>query len=259
MSSGAEHTPQNRARVDFDNPIQVCEAAEAVPTFKRTNLVRPVMPPIEGEPVPDFEEMADQIRAKYEFAINFDYRTIHALADTRPFLVAARRWPVEFKALSRARGIMQGRLETMAIRWFRSEADIGRTNVNRWADALMWFTDHCEAESASAAVAAAQKIGGLTDIATIWRAATNARIRNAAAVAEPRDLVAEADAIIEGLEPDRIEPIPADYQPPAEHDEEDSVGVSVWRKRPGCPREYYEIRGNEKSVRRALKELRQCR
>jgi hypothetical protein len=259
MSSGAEHTPQNRARVDFDDPIQVCEAAEAVPTFKRTNLVRPVIPPIEGEPVPDFEEMADQIRAKYEFAIDFDYRTIQALADTRSFLLAARRWPVEFRALSKARGIKRGRLETMVIRWFRSETDIGRTNVNRWGDALMWFTDHCQAESASAAVAAAQKIGGLTDIATIWRAAKNAKTRNTAAVAEPPNVVAEADAIIAGLEPDRVEPIPADYQPPSEHDEEDSVGVSVWRKRPGCPREYYEIGRDEKSIRRALKELRQCR
>ena len=147
----------------------------------------------------------------------------------------------------------------MVIRWFRSDADIGRTNVNRWADVLMWLTDHCAAESASAAVAAADKVGGLVNIAAIWRAAKSAETRNAAAVEEPLDLVAEADAIIEGLEPDRVEPIAADYQPPAERDEEDSVGVSVWRKRPGCPREYYEIGGNEKSVRRALKELRQCR
>jgi hypothetical protein len=234
-------------------------AAEAVPAVERTNLVRPATGPIEGEPVPDFEEMADQIRAKYEFAIDFDYRTIHALVDSRAFLVAARRWPVEFRALSRARGIKRGRLETMVIRWFRSEADIGRTNVNRWADALMWLTDHCPPESASAAVAAAEKVGGLTKIAAIWRAAENAKARNHAAVAEPPDLVAEADAIIEGLEPDRVEPIPADYQPPAEHDEEDAVGVSVWRKRPGCPREYYELGRDEKSIRRALKELRKCR
>jgi hypothetical protein len=147
----------------------------------------------------------------------------------------------------------------MVIRWFRSETDIGRTNVNRWTDALMWLTDHCQAESASAAVAAAEKVGGLTKIAAIWRAAKNAETRNAAAVAELPDLVAEADAIMEGVEPDRVEPIPADYQPPSEHDEEDSVGVSVWRKRPGCPREYYEIGRDEKSVRRAVKELRQCR
>jgi hypothetical protein len=147
----------------------------------------------------------------------------------------------------------------MVIRWFRSEADIGRTNVNRWADALMWLTDHCVAESASAAVAAAEKIGGLVKIAEIWRASKKAQTRNIAALAEPLNVVAEADAIIAGLEPDRVEPIPADFQPPAEHDEEDSVGVSVWRKRPECPREYYEIGRDEKSIRRALKELRQCR
>lgn len=145
------------------------------------------------------------------------------------------------------------------IRWFRSETDIGRTNANRWGDALMWLTDHCTAESASAAVAAAEKVGGLVEIAKIWRAAKNAKTRNAAAVAEPVDLVAEADAIMEGLEPDRFEPTPADYQPPAERDEEDSVGVSVWRKRPRCPREYYELGRDEKSIRRALKMLRQCR
>jgi hypothetical protein len=261
--------------VDSDTPIQpatvyealglqaadltISAGAEAVPAVERTNLVRPVTAPIEGEPVPDFEEMADQIRAKYEFAIDFDHRTIHALADTRAFLAAAQRWPVEFRTLSRARGIKQGRLETMVIRWFRSEADIGRTNVNRWADGLMWLMDHCPTESTSAAVAAAEKVGGLTEIADIWHAAKNARTRNAAAVAEPPDLIAEADAIIEGREPDRLEPIPADYQPPAEHDEEDSVGVSVWRKRPGYPREYYDIGRDEKSIRRALKELRQCR
>jgi hypothetical protein len=172
--------------------------AEAVPAVQRTKLVRSWTGPIEGEPVPDFEAMADQIRAKYEFAIDFDYRTIHALADTRSFLIAARRWPVEFKALSRARGIKGGRLETMVIRWFRSEADIGRTNVNRWADALMWLTDHCPTESASAALAAAEKVGGLVKIAAIWRAAKNAETQNAAAVAEPPDFVAEADAIMEG-------------------------------------------------------------
>jgi hypothetical protein len=278
MADDAEHTRdglQKRAPVEFDTPIQTATfnedlghqaagatiAAVAIPAVERTNLVRsaPAAPPIEGEPVPDFEKMADQIRPKYAFAVDFDRRTIHALVDTRSFLVAARRWPVEFRVLSTARAIKQGRLETKVIRWFRSEADIGRTNVNRWADALMWLVDHCVAESASAAVAAAEKVGGLVKIAEIWRAAKQAQTRNAAAVAEPRDLVAEADAIIEGLEPDRVEPIPADYQPPAEHDEEDSVGVSVWRKRPGCPREYYEIGGNEKSVRRALKELRQCR
>jgi hypothetical protein len=234
-------------------------AATAIPHVGRTNLVRHAPAPIQGEPVPDFEEMADQIRDKYEFAIDFDHRTIHALADTRPFLAAARRFPVEFKALSGARGIKQGRLETKVIRWFRSEADIGRTNVNRWADALMWMMDHCPGESSSVAVAAAEKVGGLTEIAALWRAAKRATTQNAAAVADPPDVLAEADAIIESLEPDRVEPIPADYQPPAEHDEEDSVGVSVWRKRPGCPREYYEIGRDEKSIRRALKELRQCR
>jgi hypothetical protein len=278
MATDAEDTRENRQKrtlLDFDTPIQtatfdealglqatgaaVSSAADAAPAVERTNLVRSAAGPIEGEPVPDFETMADQIRAKYEFAIDFDYRTIHALADTRSFLIAARRWPVEFKALSRARGIKHGRLETMVIRWFRSEADIGRTNVNRWADALMWLVDHCPAESASAVVAAAEKVGGLTKIAAIWRAATNAKTRNAAALAEPPNVVAEADAIIAGLEPDRVEPIPADYQPPPEHDEENSVGVSLWRKRPGCPREYYEIRGDEKSIRRALKELRQWR
>jgi hypothetical protein len=187
------------------------------PVVQRTNLVRPApATPIEGEPVPDFEAMADQIRAKYAFAIDFDHRTIHALADTRSFLVAAWRWPVEFKALSEARGIKRGRVETQVIRWFRSEADIGRTSLNRWGDALMWLVDHCPAQSASAAVAAAEKVGGLVKIATIWRAAEKAKTRNVAAVTEPPNLVAEADAIIEGLEPDRVEPIPADYQPPAE-------------------------------------------
>jgi hypothetical protein len=274
MTNGSEYTPggvQEGSPVDLDRPNDIAKAhhktvgaalppaAESVSAVERTNLVRPVTAPIEGEPVPDFEEMANQIRPSYKFAINFDRRTIHALADTRPFLVAARRWPVEFEALSEARGIRRGRLETKVIRWFRSEADIGRTNVNRWTDALMWLMDHCPAESTSAVVAAAQKVGGLTDIATIWRAAKNAQTRNAAAVAAPPDLVAEADAIIEGLEPDRVEPIPADYQPPPEHEEENSVGVSVWRKRPGCPREYFEIGRDEKSIRRALKELRQCR
>jgi hypothetical protein len=262
---------QEGALADFDRPNLTTEtrhridsatislAAETTPAIKRTKLVRSASAPIEAEPVPDFEEMADQIRDKYEFAIDFDHRTVHALADTRAFLTAARRWPVEFRALSKGRGIKRGRLETMVIRWFRSDTDIGRTNVNRWADALMWMMDHCPAESASAAVAAAERVGGLTHIADLWRAAEKAKARNAAAVEEPPNLVAEADAIIEGLEPDRIEPIPADYQPSFEHDEENSVGVSVWRKRPGCPREYYEIDLNEKLIRRALKELRQCR
>src|SRR5215467_6133599 len=63
-------------------------------------------------------------------------------------------------------------------------------------------------------------------------------------VEEPPDLVAKADTIMEGREPDRIEPIPADYQPPSERDEENPVGVSVWRKRLGCPGEYLSIRPN---------------
>jgi hypothetical protein len=124
MATDAEDIRENRQKrtlLDFDPPIQtatfdedlglqavvaaVPAAAEAVPAVKRTNLVRPVpAAPIEGEPMPDFEEMADQIRAKYEFAIDFDYRTIHALADTRSFLVAARRWPVELRRSPR-RGV----------------------------------------------------------------------------------------------------------------------------------------------------------
>jgi len=246
MTSGSEYKPeggQESAPANFDSPTLATEtryktdtapislAAEAVLTAKRTNLVRPVRPPpIEGEQVPDFEEMADQIGAKYEFGIDFDRRTLHALA------------------------------ETMVVRWCRSDADIGRTNVNRWADALMWMMEHCPAESSATVVAAAERVGGLTDIADLWRAAERAKKRNAAAVEEgPPDLLAQADAIIEGLEPDRVEPIPADYQPPAENAEEDSVGVSLWRKRPGCPREYYEIGFDEKSIRRALRELRRCR
>jgi len=276
MTSGSEYKPeggQESAPANFDSPTLATEtryktdtapislAAEAVLTAKRTNLVRPVRPPpIEGEQVPDFEEMADQIGAKYEFGIDFDRRTLHALADTRAFLAAARRWPVEFKVRSKTRGIKRGRLETMVVRWCRSDADIGRTNVNRWADALMWMMEHCPAESSATVVAAAERVGGLTDIADLWRAAERAKKRNAAGVEEgPPDLLAQADAIIEGLEPDRVEPIPADYQPPAENAEEDSVGVSLWRKRPGCPREYYEIGFDEKSIRRALRELRRCR
>ena len=121
MTSGSEYTPHECAPVDFDRPVHTAKidyetasaaipiAAEAVPAVERTNLVRPApAAPVEGEPVPDFEKMANQIRAKYEFAIDFDYRTIHALADTRSFLAAARRWPVEFKALSKARGIKHG-------------------------------------------------------------------------------------------------------------------------------------------------------
>src|SRR5271163_2708817 len=195
-SSSFEKTPIQTATFHEALGLQAAGAnfaASTIPAVERTNLVRPA-PAIQGEPVPDFEEMAGQIRTKYEFAIDFDHRTIDALADTRPFLAAARRWPVEFKALSRPRGIKQGRLETKVIRWFRSEDDIGRTNVNRWADALMWMMDHCSGENASAAVAAAEKVGRLTEIAALWRAAKRANTRNAAAVADPPDLVAEADA-----------------------------------------------------------------
>ena len=275
MTCGPEFNPeggQDGALADFDRPTlttapscktdaaPISLTAEAVPVAERTNLVRPPLATsLEGELVPDFDDMANQIRAKYEFAIDFDRRTLHVLADTRIFLAAARRWPLEFRALSKARGVKRGRLETMVIRWFRTEADIGRTNVNRWADALMWLMDRYPTETTSAVVAAAEKVGGLTELANLWRAANAAKTRNATAVAEPPDLLAEADAIIQGLEPDRVEPIPADYQPPAEHEEEDSVGLSVWRKRPGCQREYYEIGRNEKFIRRALKELRQCR
>jgi hypothetical protein len=271
MTADAPGRVQEGPSADLDTPIQAatgdCKAAcaaipldlETGPPIECTNLVRSNLAPIEGECVPNFEEMGSQIRANYEFAIGFDNRTIRALAETRPFLAEARRWPVQFKALSRARGIKGGRLETMVIRWFRSDTDIGRTNVNRWADALMWMMERCPAERASVAVADALKIGGLTKIADLWRATEKAKTRNLAAVAEPPDLVAEADAIIEGLEPDRIEPVPADYQPQFERGEEDSVGISVWRKRPGCPREYYDIRRNDKLFRRTLKELRECR
>jgi hypothetical protein len=81
MADDAEHTRdglQKRAPVEFDTPIQTATINEdlghqaasativavAIPAVERTNLVRPAAAPIEGEPVPDFEEMADQIRAR---------------------------------------------------------------------------------------------------------------------------------------------------------------------------------------------------
>jgi hypothetical protein len=137
---------------------------------------------------PDFEARAEALRPLYERAhasgLVSDKAKLEALAATRSFLHHANAHEKGFREAAKERGIRRGRLETRVLRYiFRVETIDGRTSVNRWADALAWLADHCDATVPdTVAVETAINVGGrLTKIAEIEHKRRQAA--NAASVA----------------------------------------------------------------------------
>jgi hypothetical protein len=160
-------------------------------------------------PALDFEARAEALRPLYERAresvLGSNKAKLEALAATRSFLHHAKAHEDDFKAAAKDRGIKWGRLETRLLRYiYKIDTIDGRTSVNRWADALAWLANNCDASVPdTVAIETAIKVGGrLTKIAAIEHKRRQAANVASAALRSAPTFFDEMIGLLDRSEPD---------------------------------------------------------
>jgi hypothetical protein len=198
--------------------------------------------------VPDFEALAEPLRPKYDASERMELNgmrvRLEALADTRPFLRAAREFPAEFRRLSRSRhGISgTGRIETVLLKWFWRVRTKGDTSINRAADVLMAMTYQYNADMPAADLVETVLREGYGEVGKRFRST----------LISPKPAPA---SLIEQVENALEEHAPADATPLFErvpNEAKTEIGLMLVVKRSGAMPQLYRVRRDDKLIRAAL-------